>query len=33
LLESDIAKRRPEYVDYIKRTNAFFPGPRKRSQK
>ena len=31
LLESDIAKRRPEYVDYIKRTNAFFPGPRKRS--
>jgi steroid 5-alpha reductase family enzyme len=25
LLESDIAKRRPEYVDYIKRTNAFFP--------
>jgi steroid 5-alpha reductase family enzyme len=30
LLESDIAKRRPEYVDYIKRTNAFFPGPRKR---
>jgi len=29
LLESDIAKRRPEYVDYIKRTNAFFPGPRK----
>ena len=33
LLESDIAKRRPEYVDYIKRTNAFFPGPRKRAQK
>jgi steroid 5-alpha reductase family enzyme len=30
LLESDIATRRPEYVDYIKRTNAFFPGPRKR---
>jgi steroid 5-alpha reductase family enzyme len=29
LLESDIAKRRPEYVDYIKRTNAFFPGPPK----
>jgi steroid 5-alpha reductase family enzyme len=29
LLESDIAKRRPEYIDYIKRTNAFFPGPPK----
>jgi steroid 5-alpha reductase family enzyme len=30
LLEKDISKRRPEYVDYVKRTNAFFPGPRKR---
>jgi steroid 5-alpha reductase family enzyme len=30
LLESDIAQRRPGYVDYVKRTNAFFPGPRKR---
>jgi steroid 5-alpha reductase family enzyme len=30
LLESDIAKRRPEYVDYIKRTNAFFPWMPKR---
>lgn len=27
LLEKDIAARRPEYADYIARTNAFFPGP------
>ena len=27
LLESTIAERRPEYVNYIRRTNAFFPGP------
>jgi len=27
LLESNIAERRPEYQDYAKRTNAFFPGP------
>jgi steroid 5-alpha reductase family enzyme len=26
LLEKDIAERRPAYADYIKRTNAFFPG-------
>jgi steroid 5-alpha reductase family enzyme len=26
LLEKDIGKRRPEYQDYIRRTNAFFPG-------
>jgi steroid 5-alpha reductase family enzyme len=26
LLESDIAERRPAYRDYIRRTNAFFPG-------
>ncbi|MDP2071588.1 DUF1295 domain-containing protein [Methylotenera sp.] len=26
LLEKDIAVRRPEYVDYIKSTNAFIPG-------
>jgi steroid 5-alpha reductase family enzyme len=25
LLEKDIAQRRPEYVDYARRTNAFFP--------
>ncbi|MDX1604888.1 MAG: DUF1295 domain-containing protein [Candidatus Competibacterales bacterium] len=27
LLESDIGERRPAYRDYIRRTNAFFPGP------
>jgi steroid 5-alpha reductase family enzyme len=26
LLEKDIGRRRPEYRDYIRRTNAFFPG-------
>jgi steroid 5-alpha reductase family enzyme len=26
LLEKDIADRRPAYRDYIRRTNAFFPG-------
>jgi steroid 5-alpha reductase family enzyme len=26
-LERDIAQRRPEYADYIKRTSAFFPWP------
>lgn len=30
LLEKDIDKRRPQYLQYIRRTNAFFPGkPRK----
>jgi steroid 5-alpha reductase family enzyme len=29
LLERDIGKRRPEYAEYIRRTNAFFPGPPK----
>jgi steroid 5-alpha reductase family enzyme len=29
LLEKDIGNRRPEYRDYIRRTNAFFPGPQK----
>ena len=29
LLEKDIADRRPGYRDYIRRTNAFVPGPRK----
>jgi steroid 5-alpha reductase family enzyme len=30
LLEKDIAERRPGYSDYVRRTNAFFPGfPRK----
>ena len=31
LLEKDIGERRPAYADYIRRTNAFFPGPRKDS--
>ena len=29
LLEKDISERRPEYRDYIERTNAFIPGPPK----
>lgn len=29
LLEKDIGERRPAYADYIRRTNAFFPGRRK----
>jgi len=27
LLEKDIGERRPDYRDYVARTNAFFPGP------
>ncbi len=27
LLERDIGARRPEYAEYVRRTNAFFPGP------
>jgi len=27
MLEKTIGDRRPEYTDYIRRTNAFFPGP------
>jgi steroid 5-alpha reductase family enzyme len=30
LLERDIGQRRPKYADYIRRTNAFFPGMPKR---
>jgi steroid 5-alpha reductase family enzyme len=30
LLEKDIDQRRPGYRDYIARTNAFWPGPRRR---
>lgn len=26
MLEKDIGNRRPEYADYVRRTNAFFPG-------
>ena len=29
MLEKDIAERRPAYRDYIARTNAFIPGPRR----
>ena len=29
LLEKDIGERRPKYADYMRRTNAFFPGLRK----
>ena len=29
LLERDIGERRPAYRDYVARTNAFFPGPRR----
>jgi steroid 5-alpha reductase family enzyme len=29
LLEKDIGERRPGYAEYIRRTNAFFPGPRR----
>ena len=30
LLERDIVQRRPEYAEYMRRTNAFFPGAPKR---
>ncbi|MEP6546900.1 MAG: DUF1295 domain-containing protein [Gammaproteobacteria bacterium] len=30
LLEKDIGERRPKYADYVRRTNAFFPGVAKR---
>ena len=30
LLEKDMAERRPAYRDYVARTNAFIPGPRRR---
>jgi steroid 5-alpha reductase family enzyme len=33
LLEKDIGERRPAYREYIRRTNAFFPGPSKRIQR
>ena len=29
LLEHDIGERRPAYAEYVRRTNAFFPGPRR----
>ena len=30
LLEKDIVERRPAYRDYVARTNAFIPGPRRK---
>lgn len=30
LLEKDIAERRPAYREYVRQTNAFFPGPPRR---
>lgn len=30
MLENTIEERRPEYSNYIRRTNAFFPGPSRR---
>jgi steroid 5-alpha reductase family enzyme len=29
-LERDIAERRPQYADYVKRTSGFFPWPPRR---
>ena len=29
MLEKTIVERRPKYADYIRRTNAFFPGPKR----
>ena len=33
MLENTITERRPAYADYIRRTNAFFPGPRRSAEK
>jgi len=32
MLERDISQRRPGYAEYVRRTNAFFPGPPRRSE-
>ena len=32
MLEKTIVTRRPEYREYIKRTNAFIPGPVKKTE-
>lgn len=29
MLEKTISDRRPQYAEYVRRTNAFFPGPRR----
>jgi steroid 5-alpha reductase family enzyme len=31
MLEADIADRRPDYLEYKRTTNAFFPGPKRRA--
>jgi steroid 5-alpha reductase family enzyme len=31
MLEKTISGRRPEYEEYARRTNVFFPGPPKRA--
>ncbi|MGI9233936.1 MAG: DUF1295 domain-containing protein [Woeseiaceae bacterium] len=31
MLERTISDRRPKYAEYIQRTNAFFPGPRRKA--
>jgi steroid 5-alpha reductase family enzyme len=33
LLEKDIAERRPDYLQYIKNTNAFIPGLAKKKNR
>ncbi|MDH3612441.1 MAG: DUF1295 domain-containing protein [Gammaproteobacteria bacterium] len=32
MLEKTITQRRPEYAEYIRRTNAFFPGPKRNAR-
>lgn len=32
MLEKTITSRRPGYAEYVRSTNAFFPGPRRRAQ-
>ena len=32
MTEADIADRRPDYADYIRRTSAFVPRPPKRQR-
>ena len=33
MLERTIGERRPKYAEYVRRTNAFFPGPRRTAGK
>lgn len=32
MMEKTISERRPEYAEYVRSTNAFFPGPRRRAR-